>query len=120
MTMNRGGCGSRCGMRARFADDSEPAIFPQTKDHGFLSAIIAVLFSESRGSVKLAGTIAPEPGPGKVLEEIVTNGPVTPVLRYSTVDSGCSVPGTHPRPATSEVHLGTIRARLVLLYRAAG
>jgi hypothetical protein len=97
MTMNRGGCGPRCGVRARFADDSEPAIFPRTEGPQLLAP------DYSRSFLRIASAVSTWPVPtlqnqdrGKYYPKNVTNGPVTPVLKYSKVDSGCSVPGTHP------------------------
>ena len=66
MTMNRGGCGPRCGMRARFADEESWAVIEFV-----FAAIIAA------GSLTSKSRFAPHQyvSPGK-------GGPKTPGVKY--------------------------------------
>jgi hypothetical protein len=90
MTINRGGCEPLCGLRARFVEeDSDGAMFFRAK----LVSSIAGDYSRSSANrlrdLYRLGTKVPGPGRGlravKVPVKNVTNGPVTPVPKYSRV-----------------------------------
>src|SRR5208283_46001 len=90
ITINRGGGEPLCGVRARFVEeDSDGAIFPREACFPRLRAIIAGVPGTYCESCARVSTKVPGPGRGlracKVPAKNVTNGPVTPDLKYSRV-----------------------------------
>src|SRR4249919_279775 len=90
ITINCGGCEPLCGLRARFVEeDSDGVILSQRSSILPIAGDYSRSFERGLRAPYEGSTKVPGPGrgrrAGKVPAKNVTNGPVTPVPKYSRV-----------------------------------